>query len=77
MQAKKKYGKPIEEIPGAYLARKGELTIHVRTDALKWNQEPIANSINLRIPDNAQNLKDIFIYDDMVLIIIHVIIIHT
>ena len=67
MQAKK-YGKPIEEIPGAYLARKGELTIHVRTDALKWNQEPIANSINLRIPDNAQNLKDIFIYDDMVLI---------
>jgi hypothetical protein len=64
----KKYGKPIEEIPGAYFTRKSGLTIHVRTSVQQWNQEPIADGRNLRAPDDAHNLKDILIYDDMVLI---------
>ena len=64
----KKYGKPIEEIPGAYLTRKGGLVVHVRTTAQRSDKEFITDNKNLRAPDNAQNLKDLFIYDDMLLI---------
>jgi len=63
-----KYGKPIEAVPGAYLVRKGGLVIHLRTAAQKWNQESPANSKNLDAPEDMRDLKEILIYDDMLLI---------